>query len=233
MLSDIAPTPDSAVARDGIPELLEALQERLGRVAIVSGRPVGYLESMIPASVDIVGLYGLEWRSAGVHHTLHEAEPWRSVMRELGEEAVAEFGNDVVEPKGISLTLHYRGDATLAQPIAAWSKEAARSTGAEARPAKLSYEIHPPIHRDKGTALVKLAEDLDPVAYIGDDLGDLPAFDGLDELAQHGVATVRVAVSSEEAPPILLSRADLVVDGPEGAQALLEELLERVSSAPR
>lgn len=231
VLSDIAPTPDGAVARDGIPELLEALQERLGRVAIVSGRPVRYLDSMIPASVDIVGLYGLEWRSAGVHHTLHEAESWRSVMRELVDEALAEFGSDVVEPKGLSLTLHYRGDATLAQPIAEWSKEAARSSGAEARPAKLSHEIHPPIHRDKGTALVELAEDLDPVAYVGDDLGDLPAFDGLDELAHHGVATVRIAVSSEEAPPILLSRADHVVDGPAGVQALLEDLLERVTSA--
>lgn len=231
VLSDIAATPDGAVARDGIPELLEALQARLGRVAVVSGRPVAYLDSMIPMSVDIVGLYGLEWRWSGVHHTLHEAEAWRSVMRELVEEALAEFGTAVVEPKGLSLTLHYRGDPSQAQPISAWVKEAARRTGAEARPAKLSYELHPPIHRDKGTVVVELAADLDPVAYIGDDLGDLPAFDGLDQLARHGVATLRVAVSSDEAPPILLSRADHVVDGPSGAQALLEDLLDRVTSA--
>jgi len=233
VLADIAPTPEGAVARAGIPELLEALQARLGRVAIVSGRPVNYLDAMIPMSVDIVGLYGLEWRSAGVNHTLPEAEPWRSVMGELIDEAVAEFGVPVVEPKGLSLTLHYRGDPTLAGPIAEWARKAADVTGVEVRSAKLSFELHPPIHRDKGTALVELADGLDPVAYMGDDLGDLPAFDGLDQLARHGVTTVRIAVSSEEAPPMLLNRADQVVDGPAGAQALLDGLLEHVASAPR
>ena len=54
----------------------------------------------------------------------------------------------------------------------------------------------------------------DAAAYVGDDLGDLPAFDGLDVLAARGVATVRVAVASDEAPPILLNRADHVVEGP-------------------
>ena len=75
------------------------------------------------------------------------------------------------------------------------------------------------------------AADLDAVAYVGDDLGDLPAFDGLDVLADRGVATVRVAVASDEAPPILLNRADHVVEGPAGAQALLEELVGLVASA--
>ncbi len=231
-LSDIAPSPDEAVPREGIADLLEALQARLGRVAIVSGRPVAYLDALIPSSIDIVGLYGLEWRSAGVHHTLHEAEAWRPVMRELVEDAMSEFGVGVVEPKGLSLTLHYRSDHDLAKPIADWSSEAARATGVERRPAKHSFELHPPIHRDKGTTVTELAEDLDPVAYMGDDLGDLPAFDGLDELARHGVATVRIAVQSDEVPPILLSRADHVVEGPAGAQALLKDLLERVTSAP-
>jgi trehalose 6-phosphate phosphatase len=37
-------------------------------------------------------------------------------------------------------------------------------------------------------------------------------------------AAVRVAVRSEEAPPELLARADLVVDGPEGVATMLREL---------
>jgi hypothetical protein len=45
------------------------------------------------------------------------------------------------------------------------------------------------------------------------------------------VAAVRVAVASDEAPPILLNRADHVVEGPAGAQALLEELVGLVASA--
>ncbi len=232
VLSDIGPEPDGAVPRAGLPELLVDLHDALGRVAIVSGRPVTYLADLIPPVIDIVGLYGLEWRTGGRHHTLHEAEEWRSVMRQLVEEAVAEFGEAVVEPKGLSLTIHYRNQPELSGPVQKWVDDAAIRTGAEGRRAKASFEIHPPIKRDKGTVVVELAQDFDPVAYVGDDLGDLPAFDGLDELAQRGVATVRVAVASEEAPPILLNRADHVVDGPAGAEEMLRDLLDRARSAP-
>ena len=103
-LSDIASTPEGAVPRPGVPALLCELQRLLGRVAIVSGRPVAYLAPHIPKSVDIVGLYGLEWRSGGRHHTLREAEEWRPLILELTDEAVARFGDAVVEPKGLSLT---------------------------------------------------------------------------------------------------------------------------------
>ena len=155
-------------------------------MAIVSGRPVAYLAPHIPESVDIVGLYGLEWRFGGRHHTLREAEEWRPVIQELTDEAVARFGESVVEPKGLSLTIHYRADSELRAPMQAWVTDVAERTGAEGRPAKHSFEVHPPIRRDKGTAVVEWAADLDAVAYVGDDLGDLPAFDGLDVLAARG-----------------------------------------------
>ncbi len=232
VLADIAPTPDGVVIRPGMAELLRSLHPRLGRIAIVSGRPVSYLGDMIPTEVDIVGLYGLEWRTAGVHHTLDEAEKWRGVIGELAEAAVSEFGADVVEPKGLSLTIHYRGNGEVGGSMEAWVREQASRSGVESRPAKRSFELHPPIRRDKGTVVVELAQDLDPVVYIGDDLGDLPAFDGLDELAARGVATVRVAVASAEAPPILLRRADSVVEGPEGVEVLLRRLLALVEDAP-
>ena len=230
-LSDIASTPEGAVPRPGVPDLLRELQGCIGRVLIVSGRPVAYLAPHIPGSIDIVGLYGLEWRSGGRHHTLREAEEWRPLIQALTEEAVACFGEAVVEPKGLSLTIHYRSDPELRAPMQAWITDVAERTGAEGRPAKNSFEVHPPIRRDKGTAVVEWASDLDAVAYVGDDLGDLPAFDGLDVLAARGVATVRVAVASDEAPPILLDRADHVVEGPAGAQSLLEELVGLVASA--
>lgn len=232
VLADITANPDEAVPRDGIAALLETLDDGLGRLAIVSGRPVGYLARHVPESIDLVGLYGLEWRHNGQHHTLHEAEEWRSAFRDLAADAAARFGSEVVEPKGLSLTVHYRQHADLAEPMGAWVREIAEATGAHHRPAKQSFELHPPIQRDKGTVVVDLAQDLDPVAYFGDDLGDLPAFDGLDTLAARGVATVRVAVASAEAPPILLSRADHVVEGPGAAQDLLGELVELIATAP-
>jgi trehalose 6-phosphate phosphatase len=232
VLADIAPEPEAAVVRPGVPELLVKLATRLGRVAIISGRPVGYIAPMIPDEIDVVGLYGLEWRSHGAHHTLHEAEPYRATVRELVEQATARFGADMVEAKGLSMTIHYRSDPELVAPMRDWVSEQAERTGMDQRPAKQSFELHPPISRDKGTVLLELAEDLDPVAYIGDDLGDLPAFDGLDRLAALGVSTLRIAVDSAEAPPILRRRADLVVDGPGGAEALLVRILVAAESAP-
>ncbi len=230
VLSDIAPTPDGAVPRPGIPELLSTLQARLGRVAIVSGRPVSYLAPLIPVEVDIVGLYGIESRVNGADGTVPEAERWRPIIGGLIEEATAMFGADVVEPKGLSLTIHYRSDDALAAPMQAWVERVARETGVEARPAKRSFEVHPPIALDKGTAVETLAASLDPVAYFGDDLGDLPAFDGLDRLAAGGITTTRVAVGSAEAPPELLGRADVIVDGPAAAQAVLTELAVALGS---
>ena len=92
------------------------------------------------------------------------------------------------------------------------------------RSAKASLELHPPVTADKGTVLEAAAADMASVCFLGDDVGDLPAFDGLDRLAATGVHTVRVAVSTPEAPAEVLARADVVVDGPEGALDLLRSL---------
>ena len=135
-----------------------------------------------------------------------------------------------VEPKGLSLTLHYRRHPDLAEAVAAWGDAAAARSGLEARPAKMSVELHPPIAADKGTALEALAGDFGAVCYVGDDRGDLPAFDALDRMAARGVHSVRVAVDSDEAPSELLARADLVLDGPAAAVALLGRLAEPTSA---
>jgi trehalose 6-phosphate phosphatase len=230
VLADIVPDPGMARVRDGVPGLLLALSERLGRIAVISGRPVAFVTDMIPTVIDIVGLYGLEWRIRGERHTLPEAEPYRATVGELAQAATARFGAAFVEPKGLSLTVHYRGDPELAVPMREWVSEHGTSAGMDHREAKRSFELHPPIMRDKGTALLELAEGLDPVAYIGDDLGDLPAFDGLDRLAAAGVVTLRVAVDSPETPRALCRRADLVVAGPSGAEELLLSVLAAAES---
>jgi trehalose 6-phosphate phosphatase len=130
-----------------------------------------------------------------------------------------------VENKGLSLTLHYRGRPDLEPAILEWAQHQAARSGLEVRPAKMSIELHPPIEADKGTTLEELAAGLEAVAFLGDDVGDLTAFDALDRLAAAGVTTVRVAVRGAEQSDELVGRADVVVDGPEGALALLRDLL--------
>jgi len=226
VLADISHTSNGAVIRPAVPSLLSALHERLGRVAIISGRPVGYLVDMIPVEVDIVGLYGIEWRTGGEIGTLEEAERWRVVVGELTDAAISEFGGSSVEHKGLSLTIHYRGDQGRAESIRRWAERRSATTGVEARAAKQSFELHPPVSRDKGTAVVDLAGSLDPIVFVGDDVGDLPAFDGLDILAGRGVATMRVAVESDESPREVIDRADHVLVGPEGVEDMLFRLVE-------
>jgi trehalose 6-phosphate phosphatase len=80
------------------------------------------------------------------------------------------------------------------------------------------------VSTDKGLVVAALAEGLDAACYVGDDVGDLPAFAALADLRNQGVATLAVAVRSGEEPPELVEQADLVVDGAEGAMAFLRRL---------
>jgi trehalose 6-phosphate phosphatase len=123
------------------------------------------------------------------------------------------------------LTLHYRGHPDLEAEVRKLAERQAARSGLSVRTARMSYELHPPIDVDKGTALHDLADGLDAVCFLGDDRGDLPAFAELERLAADGVVTARIAVRSDEAPDELLERADLVVNGPEGARDVLRQLL--------
>ena len=102
----------------------------------------------------------------------------------------------------------------------------AKRSGLQTRPARMSVELHPPVTVDKGSVLVSLATGYDVAAFVGDDAGDLAAFDALDALAAEGLDVARIAARSPESPADLLRRADAVVDGPAGTLALLRSLLD-------
>jgi trehalose 6-phosphate phosphatase len=105
-------------------------------------------------------------------------------------------------------------------------RELATRAGLEVHLGKLVVELRPPGF-DKRGALLSLCRPVpSAVLFAGDDVGDLPAFDALDELAALGVPVLRVCSDSAEVPASLRERADLVVDGPGGVVALLEQLLD-------
>ncbi|MBS1838031.1 MAG: trehalose-phosphatase, partial [Actinobacteria bacterium] len=109
--------------------------------------------------------------------------------------------------------------------VLAWAEEIAGPTGLRARPAKMSVELHPPIDEDKGTVLRHLAAShTGPVLFTGDDVGDLPALDELAQLERRGRTVLAVAVDSDEAPPELTSRADVLVGGPSEVAELVRSL---------
>ena len=225
VLSAIVGDPAAATPVSGATDLLGALAQRFDRVWVISGRPVSFLEPFVPAAVSISGLYGLESSVAGVRSEHPAAHEWRRVVEEVADLAVEAIDAAGVERKGLALTLHYRGRAGSAEKVESFAGEQADRTGLVVHAARQSVELRPPIEADKGTVLEAAAEGLAAACFIGDDRGDLTAFDALDRLAARGMTTVRVGVASAEAPPELLDRADLVVAGPLAVVELLGSLL--------
>ena len=225
-LSPIVDEPDAARPLDGVPALLDELSHRYSVVGVLSGRPVTFLQQWLPPSLLLSGLYGLEVVRDGVRNDHPSGGMWREAIDDVATVSRATGPPEMrVESKGLSLTLHYRGHPELEATVRGLAERQAARSGLSIRPARMSFELHPPIPADKGTAVRDLADGLAAVCFLGDDLGDLPAFAELQRLADEGVATVRVAVRSDEAPEELLEAADIVVDGPEGARDLLQQLL--------
>lgn len=222
-LSRIVDDPAAARPVDGAVAVLSALTEHYAAVAVLSGRPVSFLQQWLPAGIELRGLYGLEAVQGGQRVDHAAAGAWRSVIDDVAADAAALEGVNA-EHKGLSLTLHYRTDPTAAAAAATFAEGVAERTGLALRPARMSIELHPPVAVDKGTALTELVASVGATAacFIGDDAGDLPAFTALVQLGSTGV---KVAVRSPESPPELLERADVVVDGPDGVVAFLLELL--------
>ena len=227
-LSPIVDDPAAARPLDGTPGLLTQLADVVGEVAVLSGRPVSFLEQFFTDDgVSLFGLYGLESRRLGRRADHPSSGVWRESVAAVAERC-RRSGIDgmEVESKGLSITLHYRQHPDLEPAVRALAAEQAEQSGLLLRDAKMSVELHPPIAADKGTVLRTLAAAHGgAVLAVGDDVGDLPAFDALDELAADGRVVVRVAVGGVEAPPVLTDRADAVLSGPEEVRDLLTALV--------
>lgn len=232
-LSPIVDDPASAVPIDGAIEVLERLAGRVARVAVISGRPVEFLQARFGTTpVVLSGLYGLQSVVAGERVDDPRAGAWREAI----DDVVAAAGGDGpegmnVEHKGLSVTLHYREHPEAADAVLAWATRQAGRSGLELRPARMSVELHPPVGIDKGEVLTGLADGLGPVCFFGDDVGDLPAFAALDAMRAAGTPVVKVVVRSAELAPELAAAADLTVDGPAEALALLRALASALDAA--
>lgn len=223
-LAPIVDDPAAARPLPGVVDALERLAGRYGRVGVISGRPAAFLQTHLEGrGLLLSGLYGLEVVEGGMVQAVPEAEPWRTVVEEVAA-AERPAGLDV-ERKGLSVAVHFRTDPSLEPAAREWAAARAEATGLVLHTGRMSFELRPPVERDKGTVLAAAAEGFRQVCFLGDDCGDLEAFDTLDRLAAEGATVLKVGVSSPEAPAEILERADLVVDGPEGSLSVLCALL--------
>jgi len=229
-LAPMVDDPAMAAPLPGVEAVLGRLAGRYGRVAVISGRPVVYLQRHLggASGVELVGLYGLERARDGLVEQLPAARQWRGAVESAAAAAEAAAPPGVgVERKGLAVTLHVRADPSLAGWVEGFATAQAAATGLRAHPGKMSVELRPPVLADKGTVVTELAAGMAAVFFLGDDLADLAAFAALAALRAAGTVTMAVAVGSDEAPAPLLAAADLVVAGPLGAVALLARLAGR------
>jgi trehalose 6-phosphate phosphatase len=235
-LASIVPDPAEAQAAPGAARILRSLAERLGLVAVISGRPAGFLLERLSEAgprVRLVGLYGLEEARGGVVRLSPACQPWLGPVRRVTAEALRRAPAGVlVEPKGASLTLHWRQAPDQEPAARALAEELAAASGLILQEGRLALELRPPVAVDKGTVVARLAGDLEVLAYAGDDVGDLAAFAALEDLAAAGRQVLRVAVVDQETPPALVDRADLVLPGPQAWLAGLRRLAEALGAGP-
>jgi trehalose 6-phosphate phosphatase len=227
-LAPIVEDPYAARPLPGAVEVLAHLAARLRTVGVVSGRPAAWLHGIVGDGVTISGLYGLELVAAGSGGHVDvsaEVERWRAVVDAVAYEARASAPPGVlVEHKGLALTIHLRRAAAEEDWVSTFCAEAAARTGLQIHTAKMSLELRPPVMADKGTVVRSLAEGATAVAYLGDDVGDLPAFAALDALAASGVTTLKVAVGGPELDRRVADAAHVVLAGPEACLGLLVDL---------
>lgn len=224
------------------PEAGAALRELVARVravAVVTGRParqaiaLGDLDEIEAApghDLIVLGQYGLErWRlserrvvspppPAGLVSMLSELP---RLLRE------ADATEAWVEEKGIAVAVHTR---RMPDPREAFERilpvltAAARRRGLAVEPGRLVVEVRS-AGMDKGRAVRGLVEEIGAraVVFVGDDRGDVPAFEAVRDLRSGGLPGLVVCSGSEE-EPVLRDLADLVVAGPDGVVDFLRAL---------
>jgi trehalose 6-phosphate phosphatase len=233
-LAPIVDDPETAAALPGTPELLARLVERYAAVALISGRPAAFLAAKVDVpGLRFVGLYGMEEIHDGEVSVDPEAESWRDAVaaaaRDLAADEAVTSSGAWLEDKGLAVGVHLRRVADPGRwtgPVEAAVQAVAERSGLAIAPGKLVWELRPPVDRHKGHAVRRVAGEVGArvVAMAGDDLGDLHAFEEVERMAAEGTEGLRIAIRSAESPQALLDAADLVVDGPEGLQALMETL---------
>jgi trehalose 6-phosphate phosphatase len=243
-LAPIVDDPAQAHIHPAAGDVLVGLAQQVLAVAVVTGRParqaldLGGLEQVGNAIGDagkelyLFGQYGNERWSSTNRRVIGPRPPHGlatfiadlpRLLRRLG------LGDAYVEEKGLAVAVHTR---RLADPAAAYGellpaiREQAARHDLVVEPGKQVIEVRSD-GMNKGVVVDRLVEELGAggFLFIGDDLGDVEAFEAVRALAKDGLATLLVC-SADSEESALLPLSDVFVHGPEGVLDLLRQLTE-------
>jgi len=242
VLAPIVDDPAAAHIHPDAGAVLVALAAQVLAVAVVTGRParqaldLGGLEAVGNAIGDagkelyLFGQYGNERWSSTNRRVISPRPPhglatFIADLPRLLRRAGAEDAH--VEEKGLAVAVHTRrldaADAAFDRLLPAL-RELAASHDLVVEPGKQVIEVRSHgMH--KGLVVDKLVEDLDAggFVFIGDDLGDIEAFEAVTALGKQGKATLLVCSASDE-ENALVTLSDVLVPGPDGVLDLLRQL---------
>lgn len=242
-LAPIVADPPAAAPLPHAGAVLARLVGRIGRVAVVSGRPVAFLRNALPVEgLALFGHYAVERLDGDAVTTVAEARLWAEAVRTAAAEAEAEAEPDAelaglfVEHKGsLAVALHWRRHPDLGPAAIRLGQRLAATHQLRLDPGRQTLELRPPLDVDKGSPVAELATGAHAALVMGDDRGDIAAFAAAGRLVEEGRLghLVRVAVRSSETPAELLDHADLAVDGAPGALDLLNEVADLLDRGRR
>jgi len=239
-LAPIVARPEESRLAPGALAALPHLARAVGHLSLLTGRAaataveLGELDDV--PGLTVLGQYGAE-RWTGGHLELTEPPPGVAAVRAELPRLLADADPQVwVEDKNLSLVVHTRRAAdpagTLEQLRPAVSELATRH-GLEANSGRYVLELRPS-GVDKGSTLRVYAAEVGAtsVTFAGDDVGDLPAYEAIEEMREAGVPGLTVCSESGEVPEVA-ARADLVLPGPPGVVAWLEAVARSVDGDAR
>jgi trehalose 6-phosphate phosphatase len=249
VLSPIVDDPAQAHIHPGAREVLVDLAEVVRAIAVITGRPAR--QALALGDLDVVGGeigdHGKELFVFGQYGNERWSSTRRRVVSPRPPQGLSTFQRELpgllrradadgahVEEKGLAVAVHTR---RLPEPAAARDRlispmrELAERHGLALEPGRNVIEVRSP-GMSKGHAVRTLVEEQDAGGFLfaGDDLGDLDAFDAVEELRAQGMATLLVCSLSEE-ESALADRADVLVDGPDGVLELLRRLTADAASS--
>src|SRR6266581_665618 len=217
-LAEVVQDPAAARARPEALEALEQLVRLLADVIVLSSRTPAQLETLVPVSgVRLIGDSGL----AIPRHALREAlDRFNSDASRILQRIPGSW----LEVKPASTAVHFRNTDMTGEQMLALLQPLLDGARLAAALGRKVIEVHAP-KAGKGTALAALIPSEDPGAVIcfGDDENDRSMFEYICNL---DIPHTCVGVWSPEAPLGLFDKCDMVVPGPAGAAAVLEEIVE-------
>ena len=228
-LAPLQVDPEKSRLVPGAMAALTELAHRGAQIAVITGRDahtvlrLGDLDA-IPGVV-VAGLYGVETWQGGELTTPETPEEIAALRKQLPD--ALRNGDPAlwVEDKRLSLVVHARRAEDPAAALAGVQQPVS------ALGARLGFEVHPgsgvlelrlPGY-DKAAALARLAEGHPAVLFLGDDAGDIPAFNQIRALRKDGVTAWGIGVLASNVDGIA-DAADITLPDPAAVVEVLARL---------